>query len=142
MTTEAIAFTQDKDGKFGITFKDGKIVKEPNEVSFAKHNLLCFGRLNKNLTKNQQLRQGCVGSILEGRNLYSTAWSHYMEGNITLDTMKRLIQDYNAACDRDYKAGLIDKKIKLKSVTKLDKNSLQFKIQIGEQDQNFTINLK
>lgn len=138
----AIALTQDRNGQFEFTYANGAMVRESSELSFAKHNLFCFGRLNINLTINPLLRRGSIGSALENRELYSAAWLYYLEGNINFDAMQKIISEFNRACDRDFNAGLIAKKISLKSITKLDKTSLGFKIQIGSENNDFTINLK
>lgn len=136
-----IALIQDKEGKFSVRYKDGDFVMESSEISFAKHNLLCFGRLNRNLTINPKLRKGDLGSFLENNELFSTAWLYYMESNITLEGMRKLIGEFNRACERDFKLGLFENRILLKNITKLSKNSLLFKIQIGNQTQDFTINI-
>lgn len=136
-----IALIQDSNGEFGIKFENKTFVEESIEMSIAKHNLLCFGRLNKNTTTNPLMRRGSVLSVLNGNEVFSTAWAYYMEGVITTSNITKIINEFNRACDRDLKAGIIEKSIVLKSVTKLDKTTLNFKIEIGGQEQSFTINL-
>ena len=123
-----IALTQDKDKIFRITYKDGKLVRERSEISFAKHNLFCFGRLDRNLTINPTLRRGFAGSVMENREMYSTAWNSYREGSVTTDTENRIISIFNQACDRDLKFGLFELPIRLISIQRLDKTSLLFNI--------------
>lgn len=136
-----VALLQDSNGEFGLKFENGTIVEEPVEVSFAKHNLFCFGRLNKNATKNPLLRRGSILSFLTDKDVFSVAWVYYLEGVITSSNMTKIINEFNRACDRDLKAGLIENSVYLKSVSKLDKTTVLFKIEIGGQDQTFTINL-
>jgi hypothetical protein len=138
---QAIALIQDKNGSFNIKYKEGLLVREESEVSFAQHNLLCFGRLDQNFTQNPLLRKGSALSVLEGRLIYSTSWLYYLEGDIDLESIKKLIADFNQACDRDYKEGLFEKRIVLKNIIKIGKNSLLIKIVIGTQDQEFIINI-
>lgn len=137
----SIALQQDKNGQFSLNYKNGMLVREANEVSFAKHNLLCQGRLNKNLTINPKLRSGSLGSTLENFELYSTAWIYFAEGNMSFEAMEKIIGEFNRACNRDFQAKLITQRIFLKSITKLDKNSLLFKIKFGNQEQEYTINI-
>lgn len=137
----SIALQQDKNGQFGLVYKEGMLAREASEISFAKHNLLCKGRLNKNLTINPKLRSGSLGSALETFELYSTAWLYFLEGSVSFDAMEKTIGEFNRACNRDFQAKLITQRIFLKSITKLDKNSLLFKIKIGNQEQEYTINI-
>lgn len=138
----SIALEQDSNGRFGVVFENGVLKRESNEISCAKHNLFCFGRLNRNLTKNPTLRRGDLSNILVNRELYSNAWAYYLEGNITLEAMQKITEEFNAACNRDFKAGLIQNKVSLKSITKLDKTTVQFTINVGQSPVDFTINLK
>ena len=138
---ETVALIQDNEGKFNLNYSEGVLVREDSEISFTKHNLLCFGRLDNNLTKNPTLRNGSASAVLESRLIYSTSWSYYMEGDISLEAMKRIIVDFNTACDRDYKAGLFEERIVLKNITKIDSNSILLRVRIGAQDQEFTINI-
>ena len=48
----------------------------------------------------------------------------------------KIIQEVNAACQRDKRLGFIDKDIQIKSVIKLDKNKLSFTYVIGSQEQS------
>lgn len=136
-----IALLQNSQGIFDIKFENGTIVEELLEESVAKHNLYCFGRLDANATVNPELRRGFSGSFLEDSEFFSLAWAYYMEGNVTFDSITAIITEFNKACARDYNAGLIEKKIIMKSGTRLDKNSLSFRISIGENTQSFTVNI-
>ena len=70
---KSIALTQNKDKQFVINYSEGVILREDSEIAFAKHNLLCFGRLDRNLTKDPLLRRGSASSVFENRELYSTS---------------------------------------------------------------------
>jgi len=138
----SIALNQDSTGRFNISYENGALKREADELSCAKHNLFCFDRLNKNLTKNPKLRRGDLGSFLEGRDLYSKSWLYYLEGSITLESMTKIAEEFNSACNRDFQAGIIKNKVSLKSITKLDKNTINFTINIGSSSTDYTINLK
>lgn len=138
---EVVALNKDKNGQFTISYENGKLKREQAELSFAKHNLLCFGRGNKNIAKNPTLRRGAIGDFLEGSPLYSNAWIYYLEGVITLNSMQKIIQFFNAACNRDFKNKLFENRIALQSVRKLDKNTIQFTINIGNAPKDIIINI-
>jgi hypothetical protein len=138
---ELIALEQNKNGEFTISYENGKLKREKAELSWAKHNLLCFGRLNKLLTKNPRKRNGDIGNFLEGTNFYSTCWSLYREGVINLATMNEIIREFNSSCSRDLAKGFFDNKITLKSITKLDKYTLNFTIEIGGSSSEITIKI-
>lgn len=126
-----VALLQDKTGTFQFQYENGRLKTESIDLSYAKHNLLCFGRLNKNLTINPLLRRGFMGKILENRNFYSTAWVDYLEGNTASASLNSMITEFNAACNRDLTNGLITERIILQTITKLDRNTIQFTIMIG-----------
>lgn len=138
---DCVALEQNSDGKFIISYENGKLKRERGELSWAKHNLFCFGRLNRLFTTNRKARRGDIGNFLENSNLYSICWSFYVEGVITFQTMKKTIEEFNSACSRDYKSGLFDNKIQLKSIRKLDKNTLNFTIEIGGNSSDITIKI-
>lgn len=138
---DSIALVSDSNGKFNFEYKDGILVREKSENSFAKHNIYCFGRLDPNLTVDPLLRKGFSGSVFESRQMYSIAWAYYQEGDITLSAMEGIIREFNLSCDADFKLGLFEKKIVMKSITKTNKNSILIKIEIGGEDLNFTINI-
>lgn len=136
-----VAINQNENGVYTISYENGMLKRENSSVSIAKHNLLCFGRLNKNLTKNQKGRLGDIGNYLESKPNFSICWMYYREGIINQQTMQKIIEEFNNSCDRDLKNKVIDKKVILKSVRKLDRNVLGFTISIGGSTQEITINL-
>lgn len=127
---------QNSDGDWDIKIENGKIVKENIYVSYLKHNFLCFGRGDKNIVAIPEYRKGTIQSYIENREYFSQAWLYYIEGNITLQNINKIIQEVNAACQRDKRLGFIDKDIQVKSVIKLDKNKLSFTYVIGSQEQS------
>ena len=127
---------QNTNGYWDIVIENGKIVKENIYESYLKHNFLCFGRGDKNIVEIPERRKGTIQSLLENREYFSQAWLYYIEGNITLSNVNKIIQEVNIACQRDKRLGLIDKDIQLKSVIKLDKTKLSFIYAIGSQEQN------
>jgi len=138
---DCIALEQNEKGEFTISYENGMLKREKSELSWAKHNLLCFGRLSKILTKNPRKRNGDIGNFLENNNFYSTCWSYYLEGVINLATMNEIIREFNSSCSRDQSRGLFSNNIKLKSITKLDKNTLNFIIEIGGSSSEITIKI-
>lgn len=138
---DCVALEQNNNGEFTISYEKGILKREKAEVSFAKHNLLCFGRLNKIFTKNPRARRGDIGNFLENANLYSICWSFYLEGVINFQTMKNIIAEFNSSCSRDKLKGLFDEKTTLTSISKLDKNTLNFRIEVGGNPSDITINI-
>ncbi len=138
---DCVAFEQNENGEYTISYENGQIKREKAELSWAKHNLLCFGRLNKILTKNPRKRSGDIGNFLESSNFYSTCWAYYLEGIINTTTMKNIIQEFNASCSRDLNNKLFSNDISLKSITKLDKNTLNFTIEVGGNPSEITIKI-
>lgn len=139
---DCVALEQDKDGRFSISYENGALKREKAELSWAKHNLLCFGRISSIFTnKNPRSRRGDIGNFLEKKSLYSDCWSVYVEGIINIPTMKYIIQSFNSACSRDLKEESFDDKIELTSIRKLDKNTLNFTIEVGGESSEITINI-
>lgn len=136
-----IALEQDENGEFAIAYENGCLKRELSELSWAKHNLLCFGRLNRLLTRNPRKRNGDLGNFLESSNFYSTCWSYYLEGVINLATMNEIIREFNAACSRDQSKGFFDNKIILSQIRKLDKNTIHFTIKVGDNPTEITIKI-
>lgn len=127
---------QNANGQWDFIIENGKIVTENIYESYLKHNFLCFGRADKNIAEIAERRKGTIQSLLENREYFSQAWLYYIEGNITLSNINKIIQEVNIACQRDKRLGLIDKDIQLKSVIKLDKTKLAFIYTIGSQEQH------
>jgi len=138
--SECIAFVQ-KDNKFTIEFENGKIKRGTCEQSYALHNLLCYGRLNKNLTVNQVKRMGWAGSTAYVREFFSSAWNYYLEANMTQDGIKLLINEFNRACDRDYRGGLLDRSLKISKITRLAKSTLKITLAIDSSQTDIIIEL-
>lgn len=130
---------QDTNGRWDVIIENGKIAKENIYESYLKHNFLCFGRGDKNIVEIPYRRNGNIQSLLENREYFSQAWLYYIEGSITIETVNKIIQEVNIACQRDKRLGLIDKDIQLKSVIKLDKTKLLFTYKIGSAEQINTI---
>lgn len=122
--TECVSFIQ-KNGEFTIEFENGKIKRNSKEQSYALHNLLCFGRLAQTLTVNQKKKLGWAGSILYGREFFSTAWNYYLESNSTQNNFQGIINEFNSACLRDYSSGLLDKRILIYQILRLSKNDIK-----------------
>lgn len=137
---ECIAFTQ-KNGEFTIEFENGRIKRGSAEQSYALHNLLCFSRLDGNLTVNQTKRLGWAGASAYAREFFSTAWNNYIESNIDQKTISDMINEFNRASSRDYKNGLIDRKIKIIQVNRLDRTSLKIKLGIDSSITDIIIKL-
>jgi hypothetical protein len=139
---QTIALVQNKNNnQFKLEYENGDFVTEDAEISFLKHNLYCFGRSEKGLSIIPTSRRGFSGSVLVGRELYSSAWLYYLEGDITFTAMDRLMADFNKSCDKDYKNKLIEKRIVLNEIIKLEKNTLLFKVSIGPNDKKIIINI-
>lgn len=138
--TECIAFTQ-KDGEFTIEFEGGKIKRGTAEQSYALHNLLCFSRLNANLTTNQTKRLGWAGTAAYSKEFFSSAWNNYLESNMSLSNITLMTNEFNRACSRDYLAGLIDKKIKIIQVNRLDRTTAKIKLGIDSSTTDIVIKL-
>jgi len=133
---------QNIDGKWDIIVENGKIKKENIYESYLKHNFLCFGRGDKNIVQTPERRNGTIQSLLDNKEYFSQAWLYYIEGNITIQNVNKIIQEINTACQRDKRLGLIDKDIQLQSVIKLDKTKLLFTYKISsEQQGNIVIKL-
>jgi hypothetical protein len=127
---------QDTNGRWDIEIQNGKIVKENIYSSYLKHNFLCFGRGDRNIVELPEYRRGTIQSLLSNKEYFSQAWIYFLEGNITLENINKIIQEVNIACQRDKRLGLIDKNIEVKSVIKLDKNKLSFTYVVGSEEQN------
>lgn len=133
---------QNISGHWDVIIENGKIKKENIYESYLKHNFLCFGRGDKNIVQIPERRNGTIQSLLENREYFSQAWLYYIEGNITFENVNKIIQEINAACQRDKRFGLIDKDIQLQSVIKLDKTKLLFTYKISSEEQgNIVIKL-
>jgi hypothetical protein len=130
---------EQKDGEFGVVYENGMLKQEDQNISWVKHNLLCFGRADRNLTVNPTLRKGSLGEFLEGRKLYSNAWKYYLGQNITDDNLKGIKTEFNNACNRDFLLGYITKRISMISCVKTGKNSVLCKVQIGDNQIDLTI---
>jgi hypothetical protein len=137
---ECVAFTQ-KNGEFTIEFENGKMKRGSAEQSYALHNLLCFSRLDANLTVNQTKRLGWAGAAAYAKEFFSTAWNDYVESNIDPKTIGNMTNEFNRACSRDYKNGLIDRKIKIVQVNRLDRTSLKIKLGIDSSITDLIIKL-
>lgn len=138
--TECVAFTQ-KNGEFTIEFENGKIKRGTSEQSYALHNLLCFSRLDANLTVNQTKRLGWAGAAAYAKEFFSTAWNSYIESNIDQATIQLMINEFNRACSRDYRNGLVDRKVKIVQVNRLDRTSLKIKLGIDSSTTDIIIKL-
>jgi hypothetical protein len=130
----ALALNKGTNGFFDIEFKDGKIVLEDNDLSFAKHNLLCFGRAYKELIPASYKRNGYIGSYLEKRQLYSLCWIGYIDGIINDTTIDFIKKSFNFSCDRDFNNGLTSKTIKIVDIIKTGNNELSITINISGED--------
>lgn len=135
-----ISFVQ-KNGNFTIEFENGKIKRGSAEQSFALHNLLCFGRLNESLIPKGSFGGGWAGTIAYAKDFFSSAWSYYKEGNFTTTELKGVINEFNQACDRDYRAGLIANKVIINKIYKLDKTTMVINMALDTGDTNITITL-
>lgn len=138
--TDCIAFTQ-KNGEFTIEFENGKIKRGTAEQSYALHNLLCFGRLNRHMTINQTKRLGWAGSSAYVREFFSTAWNYYLESNITTENLQFLINEFNSACERDYRNGLIDRSLKISRISRLSRTTLKITLSIDSAQTDIVIDL-
>jgi hypothetical protein len=138
--SENIAFIQ-KNGEFTIEFENGKIKRGAPAQSYALHNLLCYGRLNRNLTNSPTKRMGWSGSSAYIREFFSTSWNYYIESNMTESNLNLLINEFNRACTRDFNQGFVDKKVKIVKVTKLARNILKILLSTDEVQSNITIEL-
>lgn len=134
-------FFDKKNGEFTVIAENGKLKKESSELSYVKHNLLCFGRADKNSIVEPLNRNGSTIEYNDQRAYFSKAWIYFLEGNITESNMIGIINEFNKACDRDLKNGLFTKKISLKSISRLDKTTLLFKVDIGSQSQEIKLSL-
>ena len=130
---------EEKDGLFSVSYENGLLKQEDQDIAWVKHNLLCFGRADSNLTANPILRKGCLGEFLEGRKLYSNSWIYYLSQSIREDNIVGIKTEFNNACNRDYLLGLMTKKATMSSIVKIGKNSLLCKIQIGDNQIELTI---
>lgn len=137
---ECIAFTQ-KNGEFTIEFENGKIKRGAPEQSYALHNLLCFGRLDKNLTINPIKRRGWSGSSAYVREFFSSAWNYYLESEFTKAKVDMIINEFNKACTRDYSLGLVDKKIKISQIIKLDRTTMKISLTLDSSPSEIIIKL-
>lgn len=135
-----ISFIQ-KDGNFTIEFENGKIKRGSPEQSFALHNLLCFGRLDKTLIPKGSFGGGWAGSAAYAKDFFSAAWSYYKEGNFTTTELRGVINEFNKACDRDYRAGLIKNKIIINNIYKLDRTTMVINLGLDTGETNITISL-
>jgi len=138
---QTIEFNKNQEGSFDISYENGQLKREDNSLSFLKANLYCFGRLDPNLTVDPLLRKGSAISALETSEMFSTAWSLYLEGDISSQAMEQLIIQFNLSTERDYRNGLIDKKITLNYISKLSKTSILLNINIGQEEVEFEVNV-
>jgi hypothetical protein len=129
------------DGKFCIKAENGKLKKESAENSYIKHNLLCFGRADQYLIAESANRNGSTSEYTDQQAKFSKAWVYYLEGRITERNLFGIVTEFNKACDRDFKRGLFQNKISLKSVSRLDKSTLLFRITIGGQPKELKIQI-
>lgn len=137
----SIALNKNSDGYFTISFKDGVFVTEEPEMSYIKHNLMVFGRLETRLNENRKARNGNAIDALLGQEHFSKAWIYFKEGLITQDNIKDLVREFNRACNRDLNLGLFKKQITLNSVVKTSRGTLLFKISVGGDPVDLTINI-
>jgi len=137
---ELVAFTQ-KDGEFTIEFENGKIKRGTPERSYALHNLFCFGRLSEDLASKEGKKLGWAGSPAFLKEFFSTAWSYYLEDDFTTSSVRNMINEFNRACDRDYKAGLTTRKVAINKVFKLDKTTMVVNLILDSGETNITIKL-
>ena len=135
------ALFEQENGEYTIKFENGKIKTTSPEYSLAQHNLLCYGRLNKNMTTNPKNRLGWSGAAAYAKAFFSTAWKNYLEGNITQENISVMITDFNQACNRDFLSGLVSQKVAIKSVYKLDKTTLKINMTVGSDPQSIVISI-
>lgn len=129
------------DGKFCVKAEKGRLKKEDAELAYIKHNLLCFGRADQYLIPESANRNGHSGEYTDQQAKFSKAWVYYLEGRITEQNVFGIATEFNKACDRDLKRGLFSKKISLKNISKLDKTTLLFRIEIGGQPKELKIEI-
>lgn len=137
---ECVAFTQ-KDGKFTIEFENGTIKRSSANQSYALHNLLCFGRLESPLTKDQTKRLGWAGSTAYDKDFFSSAWNYFLESNFSQNNMKDLINKFNDACNRDFNNGYLDNKVKIVKINKLNKETLKITLSIDSSQTDIIIQI-
>jgi len=134
-------YFEKKNGEFTVVAENGKLKTEPAELSYIKHNLLCFGRADNYSIAESTNRNGCTMEFNDKQSYFSKAWIYFLEGSITPENVSGVIREFNKACDRDLRAGLFNRKIFLKEVTRIDKNTLVFKIDINGQSQTIKISI-
>jgi len=134
-------YFEKRNGEFTVVAENGRLKMEPAELSYVKHNLLCFGRADKYLIPEASNRQGSTMEYNDQRPYFSKAWVYFLEGNITDSNLTEIINEFNKACDRDLKAGLFTRKISLKTISRLDKATLLFNVDIGGQPQEIKISI-
>lgn len=137
---QCVAFTQ-KDGRFTIEFEDGQIKMGSANQSYALHNLLCFKRLERPLTKDQSKRLGWAGATTYTKEFFSTAWNYYLESGFTQNNLSNLINKFNDACNRDFNNGYIDSKIKIVRLNRLNKETLKITLDINSSQTDITIQI-
>lgn len=137
---ECVAFEK-INGQFTVIAEKGKLKKELSEVSYLKHNLLCFGRADKYLITEPLNRNGSTLEFNDKTPKFSKAWVYFLESGITDNNMYSIISEFNKACDRDFRAGLFSRKISLKTISRLDKTTLLFKVEIEGQTQQIKLSL-
>ena len=113
---------EQKNGVFDISFSNGTIATEDNNISFAKHNLLCFGRINKDLTNSYENRAGTMADVFEADKFFSIAWVGYIEGIIQEKSLEFIKSSFNKSCDKDLANNLVDKKIRITDIIETNKN--------------------
>jgi aminoglycoside N3'-acetyltransferase len=121
-----------ENNEWDIEIQNGICVTEDKHQSFAKHNLLCFGRADKNIIGSQIKRNGYYGVSLSGIEMYSQTWLYYLEASLTSPTINQIISEFESSCQRDKRAGLIESDIKITDYKRLDKNKVQLTLKVGD----------
>lgn len=139
--TDTIALEESSFGRYDVVYENGMLKREPRELSFVKHNFACFGRSNDDSTSKPEKKEGDLLSFFEQNEVFSTAWTNYIENNNTTTNISNIIIDFNKSTERDFQLGLFDKKIEIKSGVKLDKNTILVKVEIDNQSTEFEFNI-
>jgi hypothetical protein len=137
---KCIAFEQ-VNGVFTLKTEKGKLKREEPELSYLKHNFMCFGRADKQLIAEPANRRGWSGEATLNSPEFSKAWVYFKEGSIKSSAMNGIVNEFNNACNRDFKRGLFPRKITINEIIKLEKNNLLIKVLIGNQPTQLRISI-
>lgn len=88
--TVSIAWSQNSDGNWDISFSNGQITTEDTLNSIVKHIVFCNGEINSALQLIRNRRGGFIGDILNSIKSFSAAWFYYVQNSNTNESRQQI----------------------------------------------------